>query len=90
MDITNLQGPHVTPPSQAAAPPEIMAQNRELIQAVKSVNAAQKFGQDNELTYLFDRQSHRPIFRLIDRKTRQVIQQIPPERVLEIARERHQ
>ena len=89
MDITNLQGPHLSPPSQAAAPPEIMAQNRELIQAVKSVNAAQKFGQDNELTYLLDRDTRRPVLRLIDRKTRQVIQQIPSQQVLEMAREYH-
>ena len=48
---------------------------------------AEQFGQDNELTYLFDRETHRPVFRVVNRKTRKVTGQIAPERVLEIARD---
>jgi len=66
--------------------PEVAAQNRELIQAVKSVNAAQHFGLDNELTFIMDRYTQRPVIRVVNSKTKEVIQQIPPKYVLELAR----
>jgi uncharacterized FlaG/YvyC family protein len=88
MDIATTHGPYGNPPpALATLPPEIVAQNRELIHAVKALNAAGQFGQDNELTYLFDRETHRPVFRVVNRKTRKVTGQIAPERVLEIARD---
>jgi uncharacterized FlaG/YvyC family protein len=66
--------------------PEVVAQNRELIQAVKSVNAAEHFGPDSELTFLMDRHTQRPIMRVVNSKTKEVIQQIPPQYVLELAK----
>jgi uncharacterized FlaG/YvyC family protein len=69
-----------------STPPEVVAQNRELIQAVKSVNSAEHFGPDSELTFLLDRHTQRPIMRVVDRRTKEVIQQIPPEYVLELAK----
>ena len=72
--------------SPGSATPEIAAQNRELIQAVKSVNAAEHFGPDNELTFLLDRHTQRPIIRVVNRRTKEVIQQIPPHYVLELAK----
>ena len=71
--------------SPVSVPPEVAAQNRELIQAVKSVNAAEHFGPDNELTFLMDRHTQRPIMRVVNSKTKEVIQQIPPKYVLELA-----
>ena len=67
--------------------PEIAAQNRELIQAVKSVNAAQHFGMDNELTFVMDRHTQRPVIRVVNSKTKEVIQQIPPRYLLELAKQ---
>ena len=72
--------------SPVSVPPEVAAQNRELIQAVKSVNAAEHFGPDNELTFLMDRHTQRPIMRVVNSKTKEVIQQIPPQYVLELAK----
>ena len=69
-----------------STPPEVVAQNRELIQAVKSVNAAEHFGPNAELTFVLDRHTQRPIMRVVNSKTREVIQQIPPEYVLELAK----
>jgi uncharacterized FlaG/YvyC family protein len=69
-----------------STPPEVTAQNRELIQAVKSVNAAEHFGPDSELTFLMDRHTQRPIIRVMNSKTKEVIQQIPPQYVLELAK----
>jgi flagellar protein FlaG len=70
-----------------AAPVEKFPQHRELIQAVKAVNVADLFGQDSELTFVLDRETHRPLVRLVDRNTNEVIRQIPPEYVLRIAAE---
>ncbi len=69
------------------APVEKLPQHRELIQAVKAVNVAELFGQNSELTFVLDRETHRPVVRLIDRKTNEVIRQIPPEYVLRMAQE---
>jgi len=54
----------------------------ELTQAVKAVNGAKLFGQDAELSFLMDRESKRFVVRLVDKKTRKVIRQIPAETVL--------
>jgi uncharacterized FlaG/YvyC family protein len=87
MEIGPLQNDQ---PNIAVAPvstlPEVVAQNRELIQAVKSVNAAEHFGADNELTFLLERHTQRPIIRLVNTRTKEVIQQIPPQYVLEMAK----
>jgi flagellar protein FlaG len=63
------------------------AQQREIIQAVHAVNKAEVFGQNSELTYALDRETRRPVLRIVDKKTREVIDQIPSERVLALARE---
>jgi flagellar protein FlaG len=57
----------------------------ELTQAVTAVNAAKLYGQDSELTFAMDRESRRMVIRLVDRKTREVIRQIPAEYVLRMA-----
>lgn len=68
-------------------PAEKLTQQRELIQAVKAVNVAELFGQNNELSFLLDRETNRTVVRLIDRKTNEVIRQIPPEYILRMAEE---
>jgi flagellar protein FlaG len=86
MDIsaTNL---HLTPPASFGSPPapEVAAQNRDLIQAVKALNGAELFGQNNELTFVLDRETHRPLVRIVDKETKEVIRQIPPEYALRMA-----
>jgi uncharacterized FlaG/YvyC family protein len=69
-----------------SATPETAARNRELIQAVKAVNAAQHFGMDNELTFVMDRHTQRPVIRVVNLRTKEVIQQIPPRYLLELAK----
>jgi flagellar protein FlaG len=64
---------------------ERAAENRELIQAVKAVNGAELFGANHELTFAVDRSTQRAVIRLVDRETRDVIRQIPPEYVLRAA-----
>ena len=66
-------------------PPELKAQDREVIQAVKAVNSSELFGQNSELTFVLDRNTHRPVVRVIDRKTKEVLMQVPAEQVLRMA-----
>jgi flagellar protein FlaG len=79
----NLDQP---PPANTSAPPELRpAETRELIRAVKALNAAELFGQNHELTFVLDRQTRRPLVRIIDKETKEVIRQIPPEYALRLA-----
>ena len=88
MEIAPLQRPgQALTAAPAPIPTEKLAESREIIQAVKALNGAELFGQDNELTFLFDRETQRPVIRLVDRKTKDVIRQIPPEYVLRMSQD---
>ncbi len=62
-----------------------VAKQRELIQAVKALNGTQLFGSHSELTFVFDRETHRALVRVVDRKTGEVTMQVPPEYVIRMA-----
>jgi len=64
---------------------QIQTENREIIQAVRAVNASVKLGDNNELTFSLDRQTRRPIIKIVNRKTNEVVLQIPNEQVLRLA-----
>ena len=71
--------------STSAAPVDASAStNRDVVQAVKALNGAEMFG-ENELTFQKDQQTHRMVIRIVDKKTQDVVMQIPPEYVLELA-----
>ena len=86
MDFVSVQTTtlHAVTP-QSGQPTEKLAEHRELIQAVKALNATELFGQDHELTFVLDRETHRPLVRIINRKTHEVVRQIPPEYALRMA-----
>ena len=86
MDITALQGVAPTP-APVPSGTEHAAENREIVTAIKSINATELAGSNSELTFVFDRFSKRSVIRLVDRTTRNVIQQIPPEYMLRWAQE---
>jgi hypothetical protein len=46
--------------------------DRTLIQAVKTVNASEMLGQENELTFILDNASRRAIVRILNKRTREV------------------
>lgn len=64
---------------------QIQTENREVIQAVRAVNASVKLGDNNELTFSLDRQTRRPVIKIVNRKTNEVVAQIPNEQVLRLA-----
>lgn len=92
MDIGRIQiastgGVGVDHSTTPQGPKESVASQRELIQAVKALNGTELFGYDSELTFVFDRESRKALVRVVDKRTREVILQIPAEEVLRMAKE---
>jgi flagellar protein FlaG len=86
MEITAI-GRSVQP---VAAPVETQradqaAENREVVRAVQALNGTEMFGQENELTFQRDAATQRMVVRIVDRNTKEVVSQIPPEYVLRLA-----
>jgi flagellar protein FlaG len=65
--------------------PEMRAEQAQLVRAVEAVNEARLFGENSELTFSLDRETRRPVMKIVDRETQEVIRQIPPEYVLRLA-----
>lgn len=85
MDVTSVNRSVPAPATAPAIPAEKVAENREVIQAVKALNSSEMFGQDNQLTFQKDQQTQRMVVRVVNRKTNEVISQVPPEYVLRLA-----
>jgi uncharacterized FlaG/YvyC family protein len=68
--------------------PEFRAELREVVKTVKKINETELAGSRSELTIVVDPQTRRPKVRLIDKETGEVLRQIPPESLDEIARRR--
>ena len=86
MEINRIQSPGgdlISPVTPLSA--QQRAERQEIIRAVESVQKAQLFGEYNELTFAFDRASTRPILRIVDKRTREVVRQIPAEYLLRLA-----
>jgi len=84
--ISNL-GPLLSAPTQTPTAPDSNNDRRNLIQAVRAINASELLGQDKELTFVVDRTTGRAVARIVNRSTRELIQQIPAEYVLRLAEE---
>jgi uncharacterized FlaG/YvyC family protein len=86
MDITALNRISQDLPSVATPiPVEKAAENREVVQAVKALNNTEMFGQENDLVFQKDLQTQRMVIKVINRKTKDVVSQIPPDYVLRLA-----
>ena len=86
MDITALNRISQDLPSVATPiPVEKAAENREVVQAVKALNGTEMFGQENDLVFQKDLQTQRMVIKVINRKTKDVVSQIPPDYVLRLA-----
>jgi uncharacterized FlaG/YvyC family protein len=60
-------------------------QHRELIQAAKAVLASDFNERGRELTFAFHQHAGRMVIRILDRKTQEVVTQIPAEDLLRMA-----
>jgi uncharacterized FlaG/YvyC family protein len=70
-------------PRAAQVPAAEKVQRRQLMQAAKTVNESGIFG-NNQIVFAVDSATHRPVIRIEDRDTHEVIQQLPPEYMLEL------
>ena len=88
MDLTpiNRAGTAVHAPAPAVTLDKA-AEKREVVQAVKAVNGAEMFGPENELRFQKDPETNRFVVRVVNRKTREVISQVPEEYVLRLAQD---
>jgi flagellar protein FlaG len=75
----------VAPVASSAVPAERTPEQLVLIKAIRAVNAAEYFDQNSEMTFILDRETRRPVVRIVDKKTNEVLRQIPPEYVLRLA-----
>ena len=86
MDITaitrNATAVHAPAPAVTV---DTAAEKREVVQAVKAVNGTEMFGPENELRFQRDPETHRFVVRVVNRKTREVVSQVPEEYVLRLA-----
>lgn len=85
MDIGPMNHNSALPAAAPGIPADRAAENREVIQAVRAVNNAAWFGDQNELTFQMDLRTHRMLMRVINRNTREVVDQYPAEYILRIA-----
>ena len=88
MDITAVKGTTNVPVAGAPEiPPDKAAENRSIVQAVKALNGTEMFGQDNQLTFQRDPYSQHIVIQVINRKTHEVVSQIPQEYLLRLAKD---
>ena len=86
MDITAItRGVSDLHAPAPVATPDKAAENRQVVQAVKAVNGAEMFGEENELRFARDAVTNRMVIRVINRKTSEVVSQVPEEYVLRLA-----
>lgn len=75
--------PVVTPPASPTT--EERAFNRSVSAAVETVNNAGYAGDGREVTFSVDQATRRPVIKVIDTNTKEVLNQWPPEYLLQIA-----
>jgi len=88
MDVSSISSvaPNVSAPNSA---PVAAQDRRTLIQAIRAVNESELFGDYTELTFVVDRATRGAVVRIVDRASREVVEQIPVESVLRMAEDLH-
>jgi uncharacterized FlaG/YvyC family protein len=84
MEISSVKPAGFSPFETSAPSPQEAAQRRQLMQAVKSINASGLLGR-NQLVFLVDRATHRSVIRVEDPDTHEIVMQLPPDYVLGLA-----
>ena len=88
MDITAINGGMQAMPASAPdVPAQKPAETREVVQAVKALNQTEMFGGEDELVFQRDDATQKMVIRLVNRQTKEVVSQIPPEYVLRLAKD---
>lgn len=86
MDVVSIHPTDTVYPQSSPLPPSDAAERRELISATKAVNASGMMDQ-NQLVFTVDPQTRRPVIQVQDRETHEVVMQLPPDYVLQLAKD---
>lgn len=89
MNISSISSlsSHISAAAQTVEPRQSPAAQKELIQAVKAVNASGMMGEENELTFIIDRKAGIAVVRVVNKESGDVVLQIPNEQVVKMAEE---
>ena len=79
------RSPQTLAAAVAVTPVDRNPEQREVVQAVKALNGTEMFGEENELLFQRDPHTQRMVVRVVNRKTKEMVSQIPPEYVLRLA-----
>lgn len=86
MDPKSIQATSRVPaPASVDLERQHLEDRKTLVRAVKAINESAVFGENYELTFVFDRPNQRTLIRIIDRETKEVIRQLPAEYALRVA-----
>lgn len=81
MEVGPLNRIDLSPLTAGTTPKhETPAVARELVKAVKELNRSEFSSSNRQLTFRWDASARRPVIRIVDRGTGEVIEEIPPER----------
>ncbi len=87
--VTPIQAQAVAAPlvtsTATSSTTEERALNRSVSAAVKTLNDTGYAGDGREVTFSVDQATKRPVVQVIDTSTKEVLQQCPPEYLLQIA-----
>ena len=85
MDIGPVNRLNVSAPVDSpVTSPQESSIVREIVTAIRGLNQSELMGQDRQLTFARDPDTRRPVIRIVERETGHVIDQIPPETVLQL------
>ena len=86
MDIAEVSRSLNVPVAAASeTPPEQAADKRSIVRAVKAVNQTEMLGPDSYLAFQRDPETQRMVIQVLDRKTHELVSQIPAEYLLRLA-----
>jgi uncharacterized FlaG/YvyC family protein len=86
MDMKSVERADLTVVAPEHTPDKTQVdERRQLVKAIKAINATELYGENYELTFVLDRETRRPLLRIVDRQTREVIRQFPPEYSLRLS-----
>jgi uncharacterized FlaG/YvyC family protein len=77
---------HISAPTESA-PLSLNVAQRALVEAVKAINPTDLFGEGHAFNFVMDQKSKTMLVRVVDKKTGQILDQIPAEYMLRLADE---
>jgi uncharacterized FlaG/YvyC family protein len=84
VEINPLSGINLLVPVDPTPKTQQDAVTRQIVSAVQALNKSELFGENRQLQFTRDNDTHRVIIKITNPKTGEIIDQIPPETVLHL------